>query len=165
MYHRKLYIESDWVSLDRQYNISQGSGCHSVESGQDSPRVFEACEIVPHVANNQCLHKIGRAARVNQDVSYVEVSYFQGHDEGVVVRLQYPGGIYWWGNDCPIYGAGAPSSYPRQDGVDTLAYRCDPQQLLSLSFGVILLVTWASVNIVYNGFGGGWDPRAPVLWF
>ena len=49
----------------------------------------------------------------------------------------------------------APPNYPRPDGVDTLAYRCCPQQLLSLSFGVVLLVEWASVNIVYNGFGDG----------
>ena len=77
--------------------------------------------------------------------------------------MQYLGGVYWWENNCPIYGAGGPSSYPRLDGVDTLAYRCGPQQLLSLSFGVILLVRWASVNIVYNGFGGDWGSGAPEL--
>ena len=38
-------------------------------------------------------------------------------------------------------GQGPPSpSYPRQDGVDMLTHRCYPQQPLSLSFGVILLV-------------------------
>ena len=51
-------------------------------------------------------------------------------------------------------GRDPPPSYPRPDGVDTLAYRCGPQQLLSFSFGVILLVRWAPVNIVYNGLGG-----------
>ena len=74
------------------------------------------------------------------------------------MRLEGPDGIYWWENDCPIYGARASPSYPRPDGVDTLAHRCCPQQLLSLSFGVVLLVRWTSVNIVYNGLGGGWGP-------
>ena len=58
----------------------------------------------------------------------------------------------------PFMGRGPPPSYPRPDGVDTLTHRCCPQQPLSLSFGVVLLVEWASVNIAYNGLGGGWGP-------
>ena len=59
----------------------------------------------------------------------------------------------------PCMGRAPPPSYHRLDGVDTLTHRCCPQQPLSLSFRVILLVEWASVNMVYNGFGGGWSPE------
>ena len=70
--------------------------------------------------------------------------------------LQCPGGVYWWENDCSIYGVRTPSSYSRLDGVDTFAYCRGPQQLLSLSFGVVLFVRWTSVNVAYNSLGGGW---------
>ena len=74
---------------------------------------------------------------------------------GCNIRVGFTGGKMI----VPSMGRGPPPlppSYPRPDGVDTLTHRCCPQQPLSLSFGAILLVEWASVNIVYNGFGGGW---------
>ena len=37
-------------------------------------------------------------------------------------------------------------------------HRCYPQQPLFLSFGVVFLIHWASFDIVYNGFGGDWNP-------
>ena len=61
-----------------------------------------------HVANDRCLHKISRAAWVNQDASHIKVSYLYGQDEGIAMWLQCPGGVYWWENDCSIYGARAP---------------------------------------------------------
>ena len=58
----------------------------------------------------------------------------------------------------PSMGQAPPPSYPKPDGVDTLTHRCCPQQPLSFSFGVVFLVQWASIDIVYNGFEGGWNP-------
>ena len=65
-----------------------------------------------HVANDRCLYKVGRAAWVNQDMPHIEVTYFQGQNEGVAMWLQCPGGIYRWENDCPIYGVRPPPISP-----------------------------------------------------
>ena len=58
----------------------------------------------------------------------------------------------------PSMGRGPLPSYLKPYGVDVLTHLCCPQQPLFLSFGVVFLVQWASVDIVYNGFGGGWNP-------
>ena len=59
----------------------------------------------------------------------------------------------------PSMGRAPSPNYPRSYGVEVLTHQCCMQQPLSLSLGVVFLVQWASVDIVYNGFGGGWNPR------
>ena len=68
--------------------------------------------------------------------------------------LQYPGGVYWWENDCPIYGARPPPVIPGR--MELTRSRTDSARN---SLCLFCLESWASVDIVYNGFGGGWNPR------
>ncbi|RVW96450.1 hypothetical protein CK203_029629 [Vitis vinifera] len=132
------------------------TGCHIGQFAH--PWVFEACETVPMwLTTDACIRsaELPGSTRIRlTSKSPISRDMMRASRCGCNIRVGSNGGKMI----VPSMGRGPPPVIPGQMEL-IRSHRCGPQQLLSLSFGVILLVRWASVNIVYNGIGDGWGPR------
>ena len=160
MCHRKLYVESDWARLDRQYNISQGCSHCSIESGQDSPKVSRPVRSRPMwLITDACKRSVelpGSTRMRLTSKSPISRDRMRASRCGCNICVGFTGGKMI----VPSMGRGPPPAISSRMEL-TCSCTDAARNNLSFSFGVVFLIQWPSVDIVYNGFGGDGDPEGP----